>query len=61
MKQRDNILDTAKFILILFVVLGHVIPKLGGGKLLSINELRLFVSYATVRNYLWLLDKTATS
>lgn len=31
MKSRDNILDTTKFILILFVVLGHVIPKLGGG------------------------------
>lgn len=30
MKHRDNILDTTKYILILFVIIAHVMPKWGG-------------------------------
>lgn len=57
MNHRDNILDTTKFILILFVILGHVIPKLWVDKLFGINELYLSVSHATLRDDLGILGK----
>ena len=29
--ERDRIIDTIKYVLILFVVVGHTIPKFAGG------------------------------
>ncbi len=57
--QRDNTIDALKFFLIFFVVLGHSIPKFGGG-IRVFGKLHISVPHASIRYGFRVFIKKAT-
>lgn len=59
--ERDKIIDTLKHVMILFVIIGHTLPKfMGGGNFDPPYELHLSISHAVICDDIGLFNVSAT-